>query len=88
VSQHKLVVANFCFWVHLQRSKRIQVSKMKWWKFKEEAAKMFKKVLKVDPWHEGGDANSMWIKMITCIRKGTSEEFRVIKRGKRETKET
>jgi hypothetical protein len=43
VSQHKLVVANFFFWVHIQRSKRIQVPKMKWWKFKEEAAKTFKK---------------------------------------------
>jgi hypothetical protein len=50
---------------------------------------MFKKrVLKEDPWHEGGDANSMWMKMSTCIRKMASEEFRVTKRGKRETKET
>jgi hypothetical protein len=30
----------------------------------------------------------MWMKMSTCIRKVTSEEFRVIKGGKRETKET
>jgi hypothetical protein len=50
---------------------------------------MFKeRVLKDDPWHEGGDANSMWMKMSTCIRKLASEEFGVTKGGKRETKET
>jgi hypothetical protein len=49
---------------------------------------MFKKrVLKEGPWHEGGDANSMRMKMSTCIRKVTSEEFRVTKRGIHETKE-
>jgi hypothetical protein len=30
----------------------------------------------------------MWMKMSTCIRKVASEEFRVIKGDKRETKET
>jgi hypothetical protein len=34
------------------------------------------------------DANSMWMKMTTCIRKVASEEFRVTKGGKRETKDT
>jgi hypothetical protein len=53
---------------------------MKWWKHKEEAAKTFKeRVHKEDPWHEGGDANDMWMKMATCIRKVASEEFRVTK---------
>jgi hypothetical protein len=62
---------------------------MKWWKLKEETAKMFKeRVLKEGSWHEGGDANSMWMKMSTCIRKMASEEFGVTKGGKRETKET
>jgi hypothetical protein len=61
----------------------------KWWKLKEEASKMFKKrVLNEGPWHEGEDANSMWMKMSTYIRKVDSEEFRVTKGGKRETKET
>jgi hypothetical protein len=50
---------------------------------------MFKeRVLKEGPWHEGGDANSMWMKMSTCIRKVALEEFRVSKGGKCETKET
>jgi hypothetical protein len=42
----------------------------------------------VGPWHEGGDANSMWMEMTTCIRKVASEEFVVTKGGKREAKET
>jgi hypothetical protein len=47
VPQHKLVVANFCFRVHLQRSKRVQAPRMNWWKLKEETTKMFKeRVLK------------------------------------------
>jgi hypothetical protein len=62
---------------------------MKWWILNKEAVKMFKKrVLKKGSWHEGGDANSMWIKIFTCIRKVASEEFGVTKGGKRETKET
>jgi hypothetical protein len=89
VPQHKLVVADFRFRVRFQWSKRVQASRTKWWKLKEEPAKMFKeRVLKEGPWHERGDANNMWIKMSTCIRKVASEEFRVTKGGKRETKET
>jgi hypothetical protein len=73
VPQPKLVVADFHFWVHLQRSKRVQASRMKWWKLKEEATKTFMEiVLKEGAWHEGGDANSMWMKMATCIRKVVS----------------
>jgi hypothetical protein len=50
---------------------------------------MFKeRVLKEGTWHEVGDANSIWMKMSTCIRKVASEEFGVTKGGKRETKET
>jgi hypothetical protein len=50
VPQHKLVVADFCFRVHLQQSKRVQASRTKWWKLKEELVKMFKeRVLKEDP---------------------------------------
>jgi hypothetical protein len=79
--QNKLVVADFCFRVRFQRSKRVQASRTKWWKLKEEVAKTFKeRVLKESPWHEGGDA--------TCIRKVASEEFGVTKGGKREAKET
>jgi hypothetical protein len=53
---------------------------MKWWKLKEEAAKIFKeRVLNEGPWREGGDTNSMWMMKSTCIRKVASEESRVTK---------
>jgi hypothetical protein len=42
----------------------------------------------LEPTNEGGDANSVWMKMTTCIRKVALEEFEVTKEGKRETKET
>jgi hypothetical protein len=89
VPQHKLMVADFRFRVCFQRSKRVQAPRTKWWKLKEEVAKTFKeRVLKEGPWHKGGDANSMWMGMTTCIRKVASEEFGVTKGGKREAKET
>jgi hypothetical protein len=87
--QHKLVVTDFCFWVPLQRSKRVQAPRTKWWKLKEVAVKTLKeRVLKEGPWHEGGDTNNMWMEIATCIRKVASEEFGVTKGGKREAKET
>jgi hypothetical protein len=46
------------------------------------------RVLKEDPWHEGVDANSMWMNMSTSIRKLVLEEFGVTKGDKCETKET
>jgi hypothetical protein len=89
VPQHKLVVADFHFRIRLQRSKRVQAPRTKWWKLKEEAAKTLnERVYKEGSWHEGGDANSMWMKMTTCIRKVASEEFEMTKRGKCEIKKT
>jgi hypothetical protein len=53
VPQHKLVVADFRFPVHLQQSKRIQASRTKWWKLKEEATKTFnERVFNEGPWHK------------------------------------
>jgi hypothetical protein len=50
---------------------------------------MFKeRVLKKGPRHEGVDANNMWMKISTCIKKVDSEEFGVTKEGEHETKET
>jgi hypothetical protein len=47
--QQKLVVVDFRFRVHLQRSKRVQALRTKWLKLKEEAVKTFKeRVLKED----------------------------------------
>jgi hypothetical protein len=50
VTPHKLVVVVFRFRVRFQWSKRVKVIKMKWWKLKEEAARMLKeRVLNEDP---------------------------------------
>jgi hypothetical protein len=46
------------------------------------------RVLKEGPWHEGGNANSMWMNMSSCIKKMASEEFGVTKGGKPETRDT
>jgi hypothetical protein len=73
----------------LQWSKRVQAPSIKWWKLKEEATKMFKeRVFNKGTWYEGGDANSMWMKMITYIRKVASEEFGVTKGSNCEAKKT
>jgi hypothetical protein len=42
LAQHKLVIADFHFGVHIQRSKCIKMPRTKWWKLKEESAQTFK----------------------------------------------
>jgi hypothetical protein len=71
VHQHKLVVADFRFRIHVQRDKRANVARTKWWKLKGEVVQAFKeRVIKEGPWEEEGDADNMWMKMATCIRNG------------------
>jgi hypothetical protein len=38
VPQHKFVVADSRFQIHIQWNKCIKVPRMKWWKLKEESA--------------------------------------------------
>jgi hypothetical protein len=45
-------------------------------------------VLNENPWHERGDVNGTWVKMVTCIRKVALKELGVTKGGKCEGKET
>jgi hypothetical protein len=63
VPQHKFVVANFRFRICFQWSKHIKAPRTKWWNLKEETFK--ERVLNEGLCHEGGDANSMWMKMTT-----------------------
>ena len=35
------------------------------------------------PWEEGEDADDMWLKMATCVRKVASEVFGVSRGGER-----
>jgi hypothetical protein len=68
ITQHKLVVADFCFKIRLQRNKHNKVTRTKWWKLKGDVAQTFKeRVIEEGPWAEEGDANIMWRKMATCI---------------------
>jgi hypothetical protein len=54
-----------------------------------EAAQTFKeRMLGEGPWEEGEDADDMWLKMATCVRKVASEVFGVSRGGKREAKDT
>ena len=89
VPQHKLVVADFRFRIRVQRDKRAKVARTKWWKLKGEVAQAFKeRVIKEGPWEEGGDADNVWMKMATCIRKVASEEFGVSRGRRSEDKDT
>nr|AWA44767.1 hypothetical protein SO140N16_000001 [Saccharum officinarum] len=89
VPQHKLVVADFRFRVRVHRDKRAKIARTKWWKLRGEAAQTFKeRMLDEGPWEEGEDADDMWLKMATCVRKVTSKVFGVSKGGKREAKDT
>ena len=89
VTQHKLVVADFRFLVQAHGNKQARVARTKWWKLEGEASKVFKeKVIEEDPWNDEGDANSMWEKMATCVRKVASEVLGVIKGSGCDSKDT
>ena len=89
VAQHKLVVADFRFLVQACGNKQARVARTKWWKLEGKASKVFKeKVIEEDPWNDEGDANSMWEKIATCIRKVASEVLRVTKGSGCDSKDT
>ena len=89
VAQHKLVVADFCFLVQARGNIQVRVARMKWWKLEGEASKVFKeKVIEDGPWKDEGDANNMWEKMATCVRKVASEVLRVTKGSGCDSKDT
>ena len=46
------------------------------------------KVIEEDPWKDEGDANSMWEKMATCVRKVASEVLGVTKGSGCDSKDT
>ncbi|PWZ33941.1 hypothetical protein Zm00014a_027684 [Zea mays] len=68
--------------------KQAKFVRTKWWKLKGETSKLFKERIFVEgAWFEE-DANNMWVKMATCIRKVASEVFVVIKGSRGEPKDT
>jgi hypothetical protein len=76
VSQHKLMVADFRFLLQARGVKQPRIARTKWWKLEGETSKVFKereRVIEEGPWKDESDANSMWEKMATCVRKVASE---------------
>ena len=83
------MVADFRLRVRVPRDKRAKIARIKWWKLRREAAQAFKKrMLGEGLWEEGEDADDMWLKMATCVRKVVSEVFGVSRGGKQEGKDT
>ena len=80
---------NFRFLVQARGNKQARIARMKWWKLEGEASKVFKeKVIEEGPWNVEGDANSMWEKMATCVRKVASEVLGVTKGSGCDSKDT
>ena len=69
VPQHKLVVADFRLRVRVHRDKCAKIARTKWWKLRGEAAQAFKERMLGEVFWEGEDADDMWLKMATCVRK-------------------
>ena len=81
-------MADFRFRVRVHRDKRAKIARTKWWKLRGKAAQTFReRILAEGPWEVGEDANDMWLKMVTYIRKMGSEVFGVSRGGKQEAKD-
>jgi hypothetical protein len=49
---------------------KLGIARTRWWKLRGVEAQVFKdRMLGEGPWEEGEDANDMWLKMTTCVRK-------------------
>jgi hypothetical protein len=67
----------------------MKITRTRWWKLKEDVFQVFKnKVIAEGSWNESEDADNMWKKMTTHIRKVTIEVFGVTRGNKREPKDT
>jgi hypothetical protein len=89
VTQHKLLVTDFCFQVCVRRDRGMKITRTRWWKLKGDVSQVFKnKVIAEGSWNEGEDADNMWKEMATHIRKVAIEVFGVTRGNKREPKDT
>ena len=72
----------------IHRDKCTKIARTKWWKLRGEAAQAFKeRMLGEGPWEEE-DADDMWLKMATCVRKVAFEVFGMSRGRKQEAKDT
>jgi hypothetical protein len=57
VTQHKLWVTDFYFYVCVRRDRGMKITRTRWWKFKGDVSQVFKnRVIAEGPWNEGEDA--------------------------------
>ena len=81
------MVFDFRFRILVRQDKSAKITRTKWWKLKGDASRVFKdRVIEEEPWNVEGEANSMWEKMTTCIRKVATEVFGVTRGNRREPK--
>jgi hypothetical protein len=89
VTQHKLLVADFYFQVCVRRDRDMKITRTRWWKLKGDVSEVFKnRVIAEGSWNKGEDADNMWKKMTTHIRKVAIEVFGVTRGNKYEHKDT
>jgi hypothetical protein len=88
VIQHKLLVADFYFQVCVRRDRGMEITRTRWWKLKGDVSQVFKIIVIAEgSWNEGENADNMWKKMATHIRKVAIEVFEVTRGNKREPKD-
>jgi hypothetical protein len=89
ITQHKLLVVDFHFHVCIWRDRDMKITRTRWWKFKGDVSQVFKNIVIAEgPWNEGEDADNIWKKMMTQIRKVAIKVFGVTRENKREPKDT
>lgn len=79
-TQHKLLVMDLVIKGGKVRKKRKGMSKIRWWTLnKDNMSVLDEKVSDCGGWETEGDANSIWEKTSSCIRKVASEVLGVSK---------
>jgi hypothetical protein len=89
VTQHKLLVADFCFQICVRRDRGMKITRTRRWKLKRDVYQVFKnRIITEGSCNEGEDADNMWKKMATHIWKVAIEVFGVTRENKHEPKDT
>jgi hypothetical protein len=82
------VAADFHFRISTHRVKQAKIVRTKWWKRKGGTYEVFRERVFLEGAWSKEDANNMWVKMVTCIRKVAPEVFGVTKGSSGEPKDT
>ncbi|KAJ3706103.1 hypothetical protein LUZ61_009808 [Rhynchospora tenuis] len=89
VSQHKLVMADFCFPTRFKVRRGARVARTKWWKLKGDVSSIFRnRLIAEGPWTVEAEVNVMWKEMTICIKKIATEVLGVTRGNNREPKDT